>query len=250
MLINKMKVAALLPLLACVTLCWGQSKKEISNILLHDKYVIRFQNRTVPRTEALQWLGELPGTPALTSPDYADWDGEAKFNVYRITEAETYLCRVPLFDNTLVSEAPDDRRMLSSSETDRILTRGLELLKNLTDRPLNIEFGYFSHVLRYQKYILQFPRNDWNDNNVVAKVEGGEQLPEGYYLLGLWNSDVRVTSQIAPYYDVPSADLEEEIMAPRTDDALYIQQVWQNGTICDLNGLPRVTTVKVRKKQR
>ena len=97
MLINKMKVAALLPLLACVTLCWGQSKKEISNILLQDKYVIRFQNRTVPRTEALQWLGELPGTPALTSPDYADWDGEAKFNVYRITEAETYLCRVPLF---------------------------------------------------------------------------------------------------------------------------------------------------------
>ena len=84
----------------------------------------------------------------------------------------------------------------------------------------------------------------------MAKVEGREQLPEGYYLLGMWNSGVGVTSQIAPYYDVPSADLEEEIMAPKTDDALYIKQVWQDGTICDLNGLPRMTTVKVRKKQR
>lgn len=225
--------------IACTT---AQSRVEIANILKRDKYVVHFSNETIPITEALQLLGDQKPHTQDSSP--TTWHTNGKFQMYRITDSEAYVCKIPLVKSD--AEAEQNKRVLPDHETDAILSRGLSLLTKLRGEELQNIHSYFSHVLRYGYHILQYPFMDMLDHDGVPKVDNRDTLPEGYYLMGIWDSEEGVKNQLVPLYDTPSADLDDDVALPYEGHAFYIQQIWNGGTVCDLNGLPRTTTVKVR----
>ena len=126
-----------------------------------------------------------------------------------------------------------------------MLSRGLSLLAKLRGKELQNIQSYFSHVLRYGNHILQYPLMAMLDNDGVPEVDNRDTLPEGYYLMGVWDSLEGIKNELVPLYNTPSADLDDDVAPPYEDNAFFIQQVWNGGTVCDLNGLPRTTTVKV-----
>ena len=228
---------------ACAVACtMAQSRVEISKILKRNKYAVHFSNETIPITEALQLLEDQKTHSQDVSP--TTWHTNGKFQMYRITDSEAYVCIIPLVKPEAGAE--QNKRVLPDSEADAILSRGLSLLSKLQGKELQYLHSYFSHVLRYGYHILQYPFMDMLDNDGVPKVDNRDTLPEGYYLMGVWDSAEQIRNQLVPLYDMPSADLDDDVAPPYEGNAFYIQQIWNGGTICDLNGLPRTTTVKVR----
>ena len=223
---------------ACIT---AQSRVEIANILKRNVFSIHFSNETIPITEALQLLDDKKPYSQDASLQAAHTDG--KFQMYRITDTEAYVCHIPLVKSDVGAE--QNKRVLPNKETDAILSRGLSLLAKLRGKELQNIQSYFSHVLRYGNHILQYPLMAMLDNDGVPEVDNRDTLPEGYYLMGVWDSLEGIKNELVPLYNTPSADLDDDVAPPYEGNAFFIQQVWNGGTVCDLNGLPRTTTVKV-----
>ena len=227
---------------ACTVACTtAQSRVEIANILKRNVFSIHFSNETIPITEALQLLDDKKPYSQDASLQAAHTDG--KFQMYRITDTEAYVCHIPLVKSD--GGAEQNKRVLPNKETDAILSRGLSLLAKLRGKELQNIQSYFSHVLRYGNHILQYPLMAMLDNDGVPEVDNRDTLPEGYYLMGVWDSLEGIKNELVPLYNTPSADLDDDVAPPYEDNAFFIQQVWNGGTVCDLNGLPRTTTVKV-----
>ena len=164
---------------ACAVTCiTAQSRVEIANILKRDEFSIHFSNETIPITEALQLLDDKKAYSQDASLQVAHTNG--KFQMYRITDTEAYVCHIPLVKSD--EGADQNKRVLPNKETDAILSRGLSLLAKLRGKELQNIQSYFSHVLRYGNHILQYPLMAMLDNDGVPEVDNRDTLPEGYYL--------------------------------------------------------------------
>lgn len=221
----------------------AQLRRELSSVLKREKFTVQFLNDTMPMAEALEWIGEWPGKAVVQQSPFLATNKTHSFSIHSITDSEVYLCQKPLVEANAYTEQ-STKIDLSTSEAQATLTRGLALLENLRGVNLIVSEVYFTHFLRYGHYILQFPFSDLLDGRGVLDLSNHDSLPENYYLLGLWDNAKGVKSELIPFYDTPSADLDDDSSTLYADDSFYIQQVWNGGTICDLNGLPRTTIVK------
>ena len=107
---------------ACAVTCvTAQSRVEIANILKRDEFSIHFSNETRPITEALQLLGDQKPYSQDASRKAGHADG--KFQMYRITDTEAYVCHIPLMKSD--EGAEQNKRVLPNKETDAILSLSL-----------------------------------------------------------------------------------------------------------------------------
>lgn len=221
----------------------------LSDILAHQKYEVVFQNSSVPLSWALAQLqnhgpSARPASANATDPWY---EAPSGYELYRITDTESYLCRMPLVEHEPRAQEPVHE--LSEQEISGVIQRGLALLAPLRDTDLAYRMGYFMHVFRYGQHILQLP----NDiAQLLAQKDlplpriDPERLPKDHYLLGKWRAELEagetpVETRLVPY---PSTG-DSEDARPRSTDVFMLEQVWRDGTACDLNGAPRQTRVRM-----
>lgn len=209
-----------------------------------------FENQTVSVSEALH-RSQLDILQHVNHSSF--WQSGATYKPFRVTSNETHLCRFPVkyFKDTSRNSSSE----LSANETSEILARGLKRLDSLYDEVPRIQDNYFLNLFYYGRNILQAPAAE-----ALYMIKHTERFPfyakadslrQDYYMLGRWFNGSSLeenvqNSQLMPYLGSASSHLNAPSGPLNRNSKFYIQQVWTNGTICDLNGVPRQTTVRVR----
>lgn len=218
---------------------YDQNSQEIFDIM--------FENQTVTFSEALQHLN----LAASQHGNSSFWQPGSTYKPFRITENETYLCRFPDVNGKRANVS----RELSAEEVSTILERGERLLDELYEQVLYKRNGYFLNLVYYGRNILQAPAelalSLYDHLGFFPFFNKPEQMSEFYYMLGRWsNKSVdggsRQLSQLMPMLGPVKTDPHAPTGPLHTHSKFYIQQVLKNGSICDLNGKPRQTTIRVR----
>lgn len=235
-------------LLFFVRLCIANSIQH--DILSQDVYDILLENYTVTYSEALH-------RSSLGMPEQANgssfWQLGASYKPFRITSNETHLCRFPI--STIEHKKLNSSKELSTQETHEILARGLKLLDTLYEEVPRIQDNFFMNLFYYGKNILQAPAAEalyvYENIKRFPFFTNPEGLRQDYYMLGKWSNQSNLEgnvqqSQLMPILGPANSDPNAPSGPLTHNSKFYIQQVWENGTICDLNGIPRKTTVRVR----
>ncbi|KOS15879.1 hypothetical protein Malapachy_3064 [Malassezia pachydermatis] len=142
---------------------------------------------------------------------------------------------------------------LTQADADAILQRGLTILDTLSDFEIRHRIGYFSHILRYGKHFLQMPNYilEYRESSGLSAplFDDASNIPKDHYFLGRWPKSKGMESNpqnsiLVPMLAKPSTETHDGNDDLYSSDVFYIQQIWADGTICDLNEKPRTTTIK------
>lgn len=233
------------------------------SILKSTTYDVRFEkNLTIPKSDALKLLrGEYEAEPELVKVEEAHgnmtltWGDKTDYELYRITSNECYLCRYP--PKHLIEEVELKRRLepLTQSEKQEILTQGLEVFEKQRALCINHIRGYFAYQFCYNFQLRQLPAEKHWENLKTSSVSWGPADPvNNVYILGQWDEKHgRVPESMSTEEQEPKSALrpinpssiENKGQTLYPDQSVYIEQTWGDGTVCDLNGLPRTTRVRV-----
>jgi len=232
------------------------------DILADDFFDMNFdkvKNITVPKTVAMQLLNLVPGDDWKQAPNTSDefppFTKEASYGFFRPSELESYICRFPTVSELENSKTSKSHWPMSLETKHSILSRGLVLLEDLKKHQPFIQSGYFAEIFRYGKDILQVPYDQFMKNVMLGNEadDNDKEYNKNIYVLGRWienlshpADDSKNTSILLPLLGVsPSAFISPGRDLVYENETVYIQQIWQDGTICDLNGEPRSTIVRV-----
>lgn len=218
-------------------------------------YDVSFSNTSISKTDALLLLQNETPREVLANETAVQWRPDTDYELYRVSASEAYLCRHPS-----AQEKEDIAQQLlprarTPNETQAILADGLSVLREKQGGCLTSALGYFVVEFCYGKRIRQFPAEEY-----VKELQGisrGSAPSKDTYLLGAWRGDMDPLPPMhATASDVPSTStlhsFKETGASGALPDALpanepvYIAQTWQDGTLCDLNDMPRQTEVRVR----
>lgn len=242
------------------------SMEYARNILRSTTYDVLFEkNRTITQSDSLRLLrGEYDEDAELVKPEGAfknmtlTWGDEADYELYRITPRECYLCRYPPAHVTEGTAQKHQRLPLTPYEQNEILGHALYLLQQ--QRGLCIEYmnGYFGYRFCYDYELRQVPATKLMEASLVKGLAslGPEDPENNVYIMGKWSEDLGRTPELDATTDksahpsslrpVGSSSIKKDEETLYSDQNLYLEQKWTDGTICDLNGLPRTTLVRVR----
>lgn len=218
-------------------------------VLAQESYDIMFENHTVSYSEAFNQLQQ----DGLQYDNSSFWQPGATYKPFRVTSNETHICRFPIKDvnKNLSSE-------LSTAEASEILARGLNRLDSLYDEVPWIQNNYFLNMFFYGRNILQAPAAEafyiYEQIDRFPYFSKPETLRKNYYMLGRWPNGSTLeeniqNSQLMPLLGSATSDPNTPSGPLTHNSKFFIQQVWKNGSICNLNGIPRQTTVRVSAKR-
>lgn len=236
------------------------------DILQSTTYDVLFEkNRTITRSDSLRLLrGEFDEQAEVVKPEGAfknmtlTWGDAAEYELYRITPRECYLCRYPPAHFTENTAQKQQRLPLTPHERNEILGHALYLLQQ--QRGLCIEYmnGYFGYRFCYDHELRQVPATRLMEASLMKRLAmlGPEDPENNVYIMGKWSEHLgHMPEQDAPadksaspssLRPVGSSNVKSEEQTLYSDQNLFLEQKWTDGTICDLNGLPRTTLVRVR----
>ncbi|WFD43969.1 hypothetical protein MPSI1_002634 [Malassezia psittaci] len=239
--------------------------KDFARFLLSSrKSDIQFEkNKTIGESEALRLLhgqfspepDRFPADPALGNVTLVFGDS-AKYELYKITPRECYLCRFPPHSEAEKVIEKQHGQALSLEDEQQILKDAIEALRKLRGTCLSYFQGYFAYEFCYNFQIKQLPISKHLQLKAQSSVMSGAADPaNNIYILGKWKQqldsitgsrtslDHHKDRSILSANTLPS-NLDQEVQKLSTDQHLVLEQTWSDGTVCDLNGVPRTTIVK------
>ncbi|WFC99649.1 Protein OS-9 [Malassezia yamatoensis] len=255
---------ALLFVLNQLGVCALEPKDFARSLLNSKKSDIQFEkNKTIGESEALRLLhGQFLPEPDVVLADPAlgnitlMFGDSAKYELYKITPRECYLCRFPPKAEVEKVIEKQHGQALSVEDQHEILTDAIKALKKLRGTCLSYFQGYFAYEFCYNFQIRQLPISKHLQLKAQSSVMSDAADPaHNIYILGKWKQQLESTSKSRTSLEhhrdrstlsantLPS-NLDQEVQILSTDQHLVLEQIWSDGTICDLNGVPRTTVVK------
>ncbi|WFD34476.1 protein-L-isoaspartate(D-aspartate) O-methyltransferase [Malassezia cuniculi] len=210
------------PVLLALAAAWTVAALDLGRDLLGEtQFRMAFTQDTINTTTA---LGLLNGTGPNSTDDLV-------YSLFRASTSQAYLCghaAAPVKEHT--------RKMLNKTELDTIRDDALAVFNRYENRCIVRPEQWFSYVLCFGGKIQQFhPRHDQTiyEGLIYAKYVPKKDSSTSSFVLGTWSPEI--SSSIR---SISNPDYVQE------GDRVFLEQIWTDGTMCDMTGLPRVTRVE------
>lgn len=235
------------------------------NVLKSTTYDIYFDDHLVTKSDTLKLLrNEFYAVPEVFKTNAEEgnltitWGDPTSYELFRITPSESYLCRFPPHHHVEQSKQGPQKHILSREEKDNILDGALAILKQKRGICASYVHGYFTYQFCYDQHVLQLPTNYFLE---LATAETTTNIPvdpaKNVFLMGKWSNELNQSSETQPSARHntqqekasvlrPTSSIEDNGSTIYSDQSVYMEQTWRDGSVCDLNGNPRTTRIQVR----
>ncbi|WFD31705.1 hypothetical protein MSPP1_002744 [Malassezia sp. CBS 17886] len=215
----------------------------VHDVLTDPVHDIAFEDATMNKTRALALLqGQIDVQPSREDARDADaeWEHGPTYELVRVTPAESYICKMPPPRTELLE--PEKQDALRDA---RVLRHALDILTAMNETCLLAFEKYFVYRFCFEKKIMQLAPS--HDISVLLQDDVEDHVA---YVLGVWRNQLGLLAHVGAARDVATFPASTghgtatQSSLRKEGNELYLSQVWNDGTVCDLTGLPRSTEVR------